>query len=916
MDPRQNRLYMLGQGGDVADRSEGRASLRHHALRPSGRATRISSRRGDLASVSRITLLLLILLSYPAQLAPAGDPAEPLDFADAMRRIASLQERGELDRADALAAELLASAGDRWTPDQRRGLQYEPERSRRIRKDYPLDEQALLESLSSGIEGFTAEDFRRWESAGYFDFKVIDGRKRYFESSRSNLFFRYPEIAARRATPRDTGVERRRLAYVREVKRAHERDGQFLGAPRRHRLRMTIAVEPDVVPEGETIRCWMPYAQQFSAQAGVRLVSSSPAVEWIGREDYPMRSLYFEQPSRGAEPTVFEAEYLHTSYARYRPIDPSLADATATERWPHYDYFTREQPPHVVFDERIRRLAEEIAGGRTNPYLRARRYYDWIGRNTKYSYAREYSTLRNISRYVLDRGYGDCGQHALLFICLCRAGGVPARWQSGWTLWPERSGLHDWAEIFVEPYGWLPVDVDYAVHVVHEYPSLSADEKEEIVDFYFGGIDAHRLVINREHGYPLHPPKRFPRSDDVDFQRGELETDRGNLYFDQFDYKLETTHLDAPEVASAAAKKSREQVYFERIIAKIEPGLAGRPERLPLYLQLFQRELIGDRRLFPFHVQAEWEPDGRVLLRGFVGYEENRTALLQFLRCLGFQRVDDRIEVLPSKELGDERFGLVKVSHTLSFDRPAGPREVVTDCLLATPLFLLEEADGHFLCHGVEGYLGYVDAKDVRRVGRDELARYQAGARVHVRRDCRMSDALFLPVGARLKYVGRRGERVVAELPSGGEALLPADACEVGDGDPSPRVERVIQNARQLRGTKYRWGGNTSEGIDCSGLVQTAFAAEGINLPRDSNQQVLLGRLTATRWCRDGLRRGDTLYFLGERGKITHTAIYLGDGRYLEAVRPVVRATSFNPDDEDYHERRDAAFCFGKRLLE
>ena len=497
--------------------------------------------------ILRLSLLALVLLFWPARSAPAGDPSKPLDFADAMRRIESLQESGELGRADALVGELLENGADRLTARQRRQLDDEPERSRRIGNDYPLDEEALMESLSSGIEDFTVEDFRRWESAGYFDFKVIDGRKRYFESSRSNLFFRYPEISARRTKPRSTRGEQRRLAHVREVKRGHEQDGQFLGAPHRHRLRMAITVKPDVVPEGETIRCWMPYPQQFSAQGGVRLLSSSPPVNGIGREDYPMRSLYFEQPSRGAKPTVFEAEYLHTSYARYRPIDPSLAGATATENWPHYDYFTREQPPHVVFDEPVRRLAEEIAGGQTNPYLRARRYYDWISRNTKYSYAREYSTLRNISRYVLEHRYGDCGQHALLFICLCRAGGVPARWQSGWTIWPGRSGLHDWAEIFVEPYGWLPVDVDYAVHVVHEYESLSADEKRELVDFYFGGIDAHRLIINREHGYPLYPPKRFTRSDDVDFQRGELETDRGNLYFDRFDYKLEATHLDAAE---------------------------------------------------------------------------------------------------------------------------------------------------------------------------------------------------------------------------------------------------------------------------------------------------------------------------------------------------------------------------------
>ena len=78
----------------------------------------------------------------------------------------------------------------------------------------------------------------------------------------------------------------------------------------------------------------------------------------------------------------------------------------------------------------------------------------------------------------------------------------------------------------------------------------------------------------------------------------------------------------------------------------------------------------------------------------------------------------------------------------------------------------------------------------------------------------------------------------------------------------------------------------------------------------------LIGALVATRWHRDGLRRGDTLYFLGRTGKISHTAIYAGDGRYIESVRPAVRYTSFRPEDESYDARRAASFCFAKRLLE
>lgn len=45
-------------------------------------------------------------------------------------------------------------------------------------------------------------------------------------------------------------------------------------------------------------------------------------------------------------------------------------------------------------------------------------------------------------------------------------------------------------------------------------------------------------MVNNDFGQPLIPPKRYPRSETVDFQRGEVEWDGGNLYFDQWDYDL------------------------------------------------------------------------------------------------------------------------------------------------------------------------------------------------------------------------------------------------------------------------------------------------------------------------------------------------------------------------------------------
>jgi transglutaminase-like putative cysteine protease len=216
-----------------------------------------------------------------------------------------------------------------------------------------------------------------------------------------------------------------------------------------------------------------------------------------------------------------------------RPCDPD--DAAVKE-------YTREAP-HVVFTPELRRLSQQIVGTETNPYWKAKKCYDWVGEHILYSYAIEYSTIRNISDYCRSKGYGDCGQEALLFIALCRLNGVPARWQSGWNLFSGDKSNHDWSEIYLAPYGWMPVDPYMGLWTVHYANTLTPDQKRELRDFYFGGLDQYRMIANSDHSQALRPPKRTMRSDDVDFQRGELEWDNHNLYLDQFSYSLTTKEV-------------------------------------------------------------------------------------------------------------------------------------------------------------------------------------------------------------------------------------------------------------------------------------------------------------------------------------------------------------------------------------
>ncbi|HWY76716.1 MAG TPA: transglutaminase-like domain-containing protein, partial [Verrucomicrobiae bacterium] len=192
-------------------------------------------------------------------------------------------------------------------------------------------------------------------------------------------------------------------------------------------------------------------------------------------------------------------------------------------------------------------LSAKIVGNETNPMLRAKRIYDWLSDHLQYSYALEYSTIPNISDYCRSKGYGDCGQQGLLFITLCRYNGIPARWQSGWNMFPGDTTNHDWTEIYLAPYGWMPVDPYMGNYAMRYITTLTEADKREIRDFYFGGLDHYRMAANSDHSQQLTPAKQSFRSDDVDFQRGELEHSGTNIYFDKFSYHFERKEITTPQ---------------------------------------------------------------------------------------------------------------------------------------------------------------------------------------------------------------------------------------------------------------------------------------------------------------------------------------------------------------------------------
>ncbi len=81
--------------------------------------------------------------------------------------------------------------------------------------------------------------------------------------------------------------------------------------------------------------------------------------------------------------------------------------------------------------------------------------------------------------------------------------------------------------------------------------------------------------------------------------------------------------------------------------------------------------------------------------------------------------------------------------------------------------------------------------------------------------------------------------------------------------------EQIIQTAEQFLGSPYLWGGKTSLGIDCSGLTQVTFLANGFQLPRDAYQQAEIG--TAVPFSE--IQKGDLAFFKNKSDKISHVGI-------------------------------------------
>ncbi|MFZ2900457.1 MAG: C40 family peptidase [Saprospiraceae bacterium] len=338
-------------------------------------------------------------------------------------------------------------------------------------------------------------------------------------------------------------------------------------------------------------------------------------------------------------------------------------------------------------------------------------------------------------------------------------------------------------------------------------------------------------------------------------------------------------------------------------------------------LETTREQFCPDKRTCIWEVEAL--RGAPFILKGKTNLPEAKQALVQWLSEKGFP-FQDSLQIL------SPGFALVNVSVCNIRTEPRHSAELATQATLGTPLKVYEQQGDWYRVQTPDQYLGWMDAGGLFPLDSQAFARWQRSDRIIVTGETSASwqnpdpgslTNADLVSGCILEKTGESGGFFKVAFPDGGagyvlkkHAQALSDWKEAFPSGPEP----LIETAFTLMGRPYLWGGTSAKGMDCSGFTKTVFFRHGLVLPRDASQQVRVGAAVETDSSFTGLLPGDLLFF-GRQAeedtpeKITHVAIYLGEGQFIHASGKV-KVESLFPEAPNYAENRRSSFVRARRI--
>ncbi|MGH9862261.1 MAG: transglutaminase-like domain-containing protein [Candidatus Acidiferrales bacterium] len=261
-----------------------------------------------------------------------------------------------------------------------------------------------------------------------------------------------------------------------------------------------IARVPELPRQAKTLRLWIPLprADEYQSVSDLRFESPLPLSRHHETE-YGNEYLYLEA-ERAAFQTPLEVRLRFSAVRHEHRVELSngwTRVAAAGNEDPRLLARFLARDRLVPVDGLIAQLADQTIRGRETPLEKARAIYAYVISTMRYDKSGT-GWGRGDALYACDVRRGNCTDFHALFIGMMRAAGIPARFEIGFSL-PAASasgeigGYHCWAQFYLEPYGWIPVDASEA----WKHPEKRG--------YFFGAHDADRVLFTLGRDIRLNP---------------------------------------------------------------------------------------------------------------------------------------------------------------------------------------------------------------------------------------------------------------------------------------------------------------------------------------------------------------------------------------------------------------------------
>ena len=353
-------------------------------------------------------------------------------------------------------------------------------------------------------------------------------------------------------------------------------------------------------------------------------------------------------------------------------------------------------------------------------------------------------------------------------------------------------------------------------------------------------------------------------------------------------------------------------------------------ENVNSIIQTVKEKFAPDKRTAVFNLGAI-ESENKFIIKGETDIDDAKSEFIKLMKDSNLN-FEDQIEMLPSEKLGEKKFGVINLSVANIRSKPDHHEELATQSILGTPIKILKKGeDGYYLVQTPDNYISWLDDDGFTFMTEVQLSEWISSPKViytkeygfsYSEADMNSQTVSDLVAGNLLKILGEDSDFYLVNYPDGRTAYIKKDEAKLFTewyDALNPNGETILKTAYRFMGIPYLWGGTSTKGMDCSGFTKTVYYLNGIVLQRDASQQVNTGELVDTKDGWQNLQAGDLLFFGrkangDKKERITHVAIYIGDGDFIHAAGRV-KINSFNPEKSYYSDYRKSGFIRAKRIL-